>query len=303
MRSVPILALVTVPVLASLAACSLSPQTKRAQAIYDAREKANRTYTASDAIELAMAIHHAFEQGDYADNYAQLSSDVLSAQYALERVTVDGSADAPIVIAWRGVMYEDTGRVTQAREEYRRSMNLRPTFLAASKLVPLHGTFHDADNVVDVCKRTYPTLTKVDTQLALIEACTKELARLVPKEQTLAWLDPQSAAWYQREIDRRAKQALADQEVRRVRKERAEKVAAYVQRCSSQCHDDGVTCQTKCTRDSVCNERCERSYNTCVDNCETAAQKAFTPVPTKAPAKQLEEERRSDPSAPSASKA
>lgn len=300
MRSVPVLALLLVPVLAS---CSLAPQTKRAQAIYDAREKANRSFLTTDAIELAMAIHHAFEQGDYASNYAQLSSDVLSAHYALERVMNYTPENTPTVLAWRGVMYEDTGRVTQAREEYRRSMELRPTFLAATKIVPLHGTFHDADSVVDVCKRTYPTLTEVDKQVALIEVCTKELARLVPKEQLLAWLDPQSAAWYHRELERRAKQALAEQEARRVRKERAEKVAAYVQRCSSTCHDDGVSCQARCSHDSVCNERCERGYNTCVDNCETAARKAFTPAPTKAPVKRLEGEQRSDPSARAASKA
>ncbi len=250
-----------------------------------------------------MAVHYAYEQGDYASNYAQLSSDVLSAQYALERVTIDGSAETPIVIAWRGVMYEDTGRITEAREEYRKSFELQPTFLAGSKLVPIFGTFHDAESVINTCKRTYPTLTKVDKQMTFIEICTKELAKLVPKEQTLAWLDPQAAAWYQREVDRRAKAALAEQEIRRQRKERAEKVAAYMQRCSNSCHDKGVTCQDKCTGDQVCSERCETSYNTCVDSCEAAAQKAITPAPTKAPVKPLGEEQKTDPSARAASKA
>ncbi|GEM_PF-1429065 len=303
MRSVAALTLAALPVLASLAACSLSPQTKRAQSIFDAREKASRTYAPSDAIELAMAIHFAYEQGDYADNYAQLSSDVLSAQYALERVTIDGSPETPVVLAWRGVMYEDTGRVTEAREEYRKSFELAPTFLAGSKLVPIYGTFHDADSVINTCKRAYPTLTKVDKQLAFIELCAKELGKLVPKDQTLAWLDPQAAAWYRRENDRREKAALAEQELRRQRKERAEKVAAYVQRCSATCHDRGVTCQDKCTGDQVCTERCETSYNTCVDGCEAAAHKALTPAPTKAPAKPLGEDQRTGPSGRAASKA
>jgi hypothetical protein len=197
MRSVRLAPLVAVPVLAGLFACSLSPHTKRAQAIYDAREKASRTFAASDAIELAMAIHHAFEQGDYKENYAQLSSDVLSAQYALERVTVDGSSETPLVIAWRGVMYEDTGRVTEAREEYRKSFELQPTFLVGSKLVPIYGTFHDSDSIINTCKRTYAVLPKVDKQMAFIDLCKKELTRLVPKEQVLAWLDPQVVAWYE----------------------------------------------------------------------------------------------------------
>ncbi len=303
MRSVGLLALVSVPVVASLAACSLSPQTKRAQAIYDARDRASRTYLASDAIELAMAIHYAFEQGDYASNYAQLSSDVLSAQYALERVTIDGASETPVVIAWRGVMYEDSGRITEAREEYRKSFELQPTFLAASKLIPIYGTFHDADSVVNTCKRTYPTLTKVDKQMELIGVCAKELTKLVPKDQTLAWLDPQAAAWYQREVDRRQKAALAEQEAARARKERAQKVAQYMQRCSSTCHDRGVACQDRCTGDQVCQETCEASYNTCVDGCEAAAQKAITPAPVQAPVKPLEGEQRSDPSGRAASKA
>lgn len=303
MRSVATRTLVALPILA-IAACSLAPETKRAQAIYDAREKASRTFNASDAIELAMAIHFAYEQGDYASNYAQLSSDVLSAQYALERVTVDGAGETPVVMAWRGVMYEDTGRVSEAREEYRKSFDLQPTFLAASKLVPIYGAFHDAESVINTCKRTYPTLNKVDKQMEIIDLCAKELTKLVPKDQTLAWLDPQSAAWYQRELERREKAALAEQEARRQRKERAEKVAAYMQRCTAACHDRGVACQDKCTGDQVCADRCETSYNACFDGCEAAAQKAFTPVPTKAPAaKPLEEEQRSDPSARAASKA
>jgi len=302
MRSVGVL-LVALPVLASLAACSLSPQTKRAQSIYDARERASRSFSASESIELAMAIHLAYEAGDYNSNYAQLSSDVLSAQYALERVTIDGAAETPVVLAWRGVMYEDTGRLTEAREEYRKSFELQPTFLAGSKLVPIYGTFHDKESVINTCKRAYPTLTTVDKQLAFIEVCTKELATMVPKDQTLAWLDPQAAAWYQREADRREKAMLAEQEARRQRKERAEKVAVYVQRCSSSCHDKGVTCQEACNGDPSCNERCETTYNACVDGCEAAAQKALTPAPTKVPVRRLEEERRTDPSAHAASKA
>lgn len=301
MRSVRFVALAALPVLAI--ACSLSPTTKRAQAIYDAKERANRTFSPSDAVELAMAIHHAYEQGDYTSNYAQLSSDVLSAQYALERVTIDGSPETPVVLAWRGVMYEDSGRVTEAREEYRKSFELRPTFLAGTKLVSIYGTFHDSESVINTCKRTYPTLTKIDKQMALIDACTKELVKLVPKDQTLAWLDPQAAAWYQREQARREKAALAEQEIRRQRKERAEKVAAYVQRCSTKCHDTGVACQDNCSGDQVCAERCETSYNSCVDGCEAAAQKALTPAPAKVPVKSLEEERRTDPSARAASKA
>jgi tetratricopeptide (TPR) repeat protein len=286
MRSVAALALIALPVLASLGACALSPETKRAQAIYDAREKANRTFFASDAIELAMAIHAAYEKGDYASNYAQLSSDALSAQYALERVSIDGGVpEAPAVLAWRGVMYEDTGRVTEAREEYRKSFELKPSFMVGSKLVPIYGTFHDADSVINTCKRTYPVLDKVDAQLSFIDLCKTELVKLVPPDQTLAWLDPQAAAWYQREVDRRQKAALVAQEQRRLQKERAEKVAAYVQKCSTTCHDRGVTCQGRCTPgDPACQERCETAYDTCVDACVAAAQKAFTPRPAPAPA-------------------
>lgn len=303
MRSVGFVArigLVALPLLAGLAACSLSPHTKREQRIYDARERANRTFSPSDAIDLAMAIHHAYEQGDYASNYAQLSSDALSAHYALQRVAVDGSPETPLVLAWRGVMYEDTGRVTEAREEYRKSLELQPSFLVAAKLVPIYGTFHDAESVIHTCKLAYPVLNKVDKQIGLIEVCEKELSRLVPKDQTLAWLDPQAAAWYQREVARREKAALAEQELRRQRKERAEKVATYVQRCATACHGKGVACQDACTPgDPACNARCETSYNACVDRCEAAAQKALTPAPVKS----MEEERRTDPSARAASKA
>lgn len=307
MRSVGFLSLAALPLLASLASCAMAPETKRAQAIYDARERASRTYSVQDAVELAMAIHFAFEQGDYVSNYAQLSSDVLSAHYALERVATDGSPDLPTVLAWRGVMYEDTGRISEAREEYKKSFALQPTFLAGAKLVPIYGTFHDAVAVSDTCKRTYATLSKVEKQLELIEMCSKELTKLVANDQVLAWLDPQAAAWYQRERDRRTKAALAEQEARRVRKERADKVAAYVQRCSNDCHDKGIACQERCTPgDPNCNAKCETSYNTCLDGCEAAAQKALTPArppATKAPVKPLEEERRTDPSARADAKA
>ena len=272
----------TLPVLA-IAACSLSPQTKRAQAVFDARETANRSSSAVDAIAFAQAIHTAYEQGDYTANFAQLSSDTLNAQYALERALGDGAADTASVLAWRGILYEDTGRVTEAREEYRKSFELRATFLVGSKLVPIYGSFHDAESVTNTCKRTYSALNRVVEQLAMIDRCKKELQPLVPAAQTLAWLDPQAAAWYARESERRDKAAVAEQEQRRLRKERAEQVAAYVQRCAATCHDRGVACQEGCrSGDPVCQDRCETQYDGCLDACETAAQKAVTPRPPRA---------------------
>ncbi len=307
MRSVAVLAFVAVPALAS---CALSPQIKRAQAISDAKEKVTRSASAEDAIALAEAIHTAYEQGDYASNFAQLSADVLSAQYALDRATTHAGSDAPVVLVWRGVLFEDTGRVTEAREQYRQSFGLRPSYLAASKLVPIYGTLHDADSIVDVCTRTYPTTNTADRRIALVDLCRQELALLVPKDQVLAWLDPEVAAWYRREVDRREKAELAKQEQQRLRKERAEKVAAYMQKCSATCHDRGVACQDRCSPgDPACQERCETSYGSCVDACEAAAHKAITSPPTGASStskKAAEAEgvdRRSDPSARAASRA
>lgn len=310
MRSVSRFALVAMPALASLLSCAVAPQTKRSQAVYDARERAARSYASADAIDLAKAIHHAVELGDYASNYAQLSSDVLAAQDALERSGDDRAPEQPVLLTWRGVLNEDVGRVTEAREDYQRSIEIKPTLFAAVRLLPIVGTLHDTEAVLATCKRVYPTLDAADPRLELVRACQKELVRLVPRDQTLAWLDPASAEWFGREMKRRDQLALQQQELRRQQQARAAKVAAYVQRCSAPCEDRGVGCQQRCSGDPTCNDRCQTTYNACVDSCEAAARKAIAPVTpgvpvtpgTTTPAPPATE-RRTDPSAPAASKA
>lgn len=296
-------ALVALPVLASIAACSIAPQTRRAQAVYDARERANRSFMVEDGIALVKAIQTAYDQGDYTANYAQLSSDVLAAQYALDRAVVDDDAEKAKVAAWRGVTYELTGRLTEAREQYTLSFEEAPSYLAGVKLVAVYTSLQNVDSVNTTCKSTYATLTEVDEQMTLIEACSTSLMRLGPEKDALVWLDPQAAAWYKRERARRVKAALAEQEVRRKQKERADRVAAYVQRCSTPCHDSGISCQNKCVPgDVTCNDRCEKTYNTCIDQCEAAATKTFKTAPKPTP-KTLGEAQRSAPSARAGAKA
>jgi hypothetical protein len=235
-----------------------------------ARADATRVPGPRQARDLAEAVAHAYELGDYASRTQRLKADADAAIAALDGVIPRAGDDTALLMAWRGMMYVLAGRNDEVRGELEASFALRPTLLAATVLVPVYGQALERDRVVATCRATAGQALSDDERMSLIALC-REHMNAATREGETAWMTPELAAWYRDEQAHReheARVAAAEQAER----DRAEqRIVRRMEQCAYQCKEDGLRCQNRCEHDDTCESRCVEINHACLNRCEAVA--------------------------------
>jgi hypothetical protein len=264
MRLVPI-------ALALLVACGPSAQQLRTQQVQNARMAASQRPGPRQAVDLADAVHSAFQAGDYKANPQALQSDVTLALATIDRAVVTAGVDAPTLIGWKGLLFTDTQRYKEGLAAFQESFQMAPNKMAGRNLVVIYGATNQPQMVGQVCAATVEVLRSDDEKLDLIAMCRQNMNAASP-EGEMAWMSPQLVTWYQSENARRMQQQIDVQNAQAERDRYQQRVVRQTEQCASRCKEKGLECQNDCDRgDQACDNRCVDINHACLDRCESKA--------------------------------
>lgn len=257
--------------LAALAACGPSAQQLRTQHIANARMSAQQRPGPKQAVELADAIHSAYQAGDYKQNPQALQGDVTLALQTIDRAVITAGIDGPTLVAWKGLLYTDVQRYKEGLAAFQESFQMGPNKVAGRNLIVIYGAANQPQQVGEICNATINVLRSDDEKLDLIAMCRTNMNAASP-EGEMAWMSPQLVQWYQGENARRM-QAQIDMENARAERNRYEqRVVRQTEQCAAHCKEKGLECQNDCGRgDQACDNRCVEINHACLDRCESRA--------------------------------
>lgn len=257
--------------IALLVACAPSAAELRGQRLSSARSAAAQLPGARQAAELAQAIHAAALAGDYRTRPTVLQADVNLAVTTIDRAVPSAGPDAPMLVAWRGMMFGDLGKLAEMKAEFERSFQLGPNKLAGQNLVLIYGAANDRDRVGQTCNATIGVLRDSDDKLDLIALCRKNMNAATP-EGEMAWMSPELVTWYQGENAARLRAEIDAENARREQERHENRVVRQTEQCAATCKEDGLYCQNECDRgDQACDNRCVEINHACLDRCESRA--------------------------------
>lgn len=261
-----LLLLASIPFLVSCAHAASKSRLKHVQA---ARTEA-RVPGARQAQAYAAAVHEAYQEGDYRAKSLQgvaESNDVIA---TIDRALPTASIDAPTLVAWRGMMFLDSGRPNEAFAEFDRSFVMGPNELAGKVLIEANARNNRPDLVGSLCAKTVPVVRGDDEKLKLIALCRKSMNALSP-EGEMAWMSPELVAWYQDANARHIHAEIAENNARAERQQKERRVVRGMEQCSASCKEQGLYCQNDCHHDRACENRCVDINHACLDRCESRA--------------------------------
>lgn len=256
---------------ALLLACGPSAAELRGQRLSTARSSASQLAGARQAAELAQAIHAAALAGDYRTKPTVLQTDVHLAVTTIDRAVPTAGPDAPMLVAWRGMMFGDLGLLPEMKAEFERSFQMGPNKLAGENLVLIYGAANDHERVGQTCNATINVLSGSDEKLDLIAMCRKNMNAATPAGE-MAWMSPQLIAWYQGENAARLQAEIDADNARAERNRQEQRVVRQTEQCAATCKERGLYCQNDCEQgDAACDDRCVQANHACVDRCESRA--------------------------------
>ncbi len=257
--------------LALLAACGPSAQQLRTQHVQNARVAASQRPGPRQAVDLADAVHTAYQAGDYKKNPQALQSDVTLALATIDRAVVTAGLDTPTLIGWKGLLYTDTQRYKEGFAAFQESFQMAPNKMAGRNLIVIYGAANQPQMVGQTCAATVDVLRSDDEKLDLISMCRQNMNAASP-EGEMAWMSPQLVDWYQAENARRMQQQIEMANAQAERDRYEQRVVRQSEQCFARCKEKGLECQNDCDRgDTVCDNRCVQINHACVDRCESKA--------------------------------
>jgi hypothetical protein len=252
------------------ASCGPSPSQLRLQRVQSTRAGARQLAGPRQASSYAEALHAASLAGDYRANPQALAADTADAIAILDRAMPSSGAEAPTLVAWRGLMFLDAGHPDEALAELERSFRLGPTELAGRTLVIAYGGANQPRRVGQICAATVGVVRSDDDKLSLIALCRTHMNAVSP-EGEMAWMSADLVAWYQAENARRIGAEIDAINARQEREREDQRVVRQTEQCSASCKEDGLYCQNDCAGDRVCENRCVQINHACVDRCGSRA--------------------------------
>jgi len=254
-----------------LAACGPSAQQLRTQSIQNARMSASQRPGPKQAVDLADAIHTAYQAGDYKANPQALQSDVTLALTTIDRAQVTAGVDAPTLVAWKGLLLTDTQRYKEGFAAFQESFAMGPNRMAGRNLIVIYGAANMPQQVGETCNATINVLSSDDDKLDLIAMCRQNMNAASP-EGEMAWMSPQLVQWYQGENARRMQAQIDAQNAQAERNRYEQRVVRQTEQCAAHCKEKGLQCQNDCGRgDQECDNRCVEINHACLDRCESRA--------------------------------
>ena len=256
---------------ALLVACAPSAAELRTQRLTTARSSASQLAGPRQAAELADAIHAAAVAGDYRTKPAVLQADVSLAIATIDRAVPSAGVDAPMLVAWRAMMFGDLGKLDEMKSEFERSFAIGPNKLAGRNLVAIYGALNDRDKVGQTCNATIAVLRGSDERLDLIAMCRRNMNAATP-EGEMQWMSPELVTWYQAENASRLQAEIDADNARRERDRQEQRVVRQTEQCAATCKERGLYCQNRCDDgDQACDNRCVEANHACLDRCESRA--------------------------------
>ncbi len=217
------------------------------------------------AVEFARAVHDALAAGAYRVDPRRWERDLPESIKALDLAASIAGGDAAQLVAWRAVRLGDNGQPAEALQEYRRSLSIGPTYLAAAGLAAYHGQSGDLPSLHTVCSSAAPELSDAD-RFDLMETCQRA-SKALTEEAGLPWASSADLEWYRAEQERRRQLAAA--EAQAVRDKAKQDLGARREQmevnkmCRDECSETESRCYASCG--SV-------AYRACAYGCESRAK-------------------------------
>ncbi len=225
------------------------------------------------SVAYARQLHDAFGAGAYQGRAADFTTRAEQGLAALAASEPAAASDAPVLVAWRGLLLADLGRPAPSWYELQRSLALRPTLLAARAVVPAWSKSGRTDQVGATCAQTAAALNG-DELYALVQLCREQM-NAVSEEAAMAWATPEVRAFYQQEKARRDADMDALAQGAAVRRQQEQHAIRDMEICSSHCKERAYMCANQCGGDGDCRQNCLGANTACVDACESRANRSL----------------------------
>ena len=242
----------------------------RSNRVQRARADAHQLTAPRQAQAYAEVVHAAHVAGDFKADPGALALHTADVIGVIDRAMPAAGVDAPTLVAWRGLMFLDSGQQQQALREFERSFQLGPNALAGRSLIVMYGSWNQAQRVGEVCAATVPVLHSTDDKLSLIALCRRHTNAL-SNEAEMAWMSPELVAWYQAENARRLGAEIDALRAAREQAAHQRRVVRQNEQCTATCKEEGLRCLNRCYGGLECKDRCVGINHACLDRCSSVA--------------------------------
>ncbi len=224
------------------------------------------------AVEYARAVHDALQSGAYRVAPRRWETDLPDSIKALDLATVTAGGDAAQLVAWRAVLLGDNAQPAEALQEFKRSLSIGPTYLAAAGLASYHAQTGDLESLHAVCSTTAPALSDSD-RYDLMVAC-QHASNALTEEAGLPWASAADLEWYRAERERRRQRAEVEAQAAREKQQEdlsARRDQMMVNKmCREECAETASRCYANCNSIGykACAYGCESREKQCRQTCE-----------------------------------